>query len=522
MPIRPLLAIPLLLVVVAPGRAQEPEKKPPQSYTIPVDEEGGELFPLSLGEALRIGARNNTALRVEELLPMQSSQDVRGARAVFEPELFADATAARSESPSRIFQGAGFIAPSITNTSYNGRFGMRQLVPSGGLFDLAYSPTKIRQNISGPETEWGSDITVSYIQPLLRGGWADYTLSDVHTQEARRAGAELRYDRKRQDILYSIVEAYWNLVFARGDYVVAVQALELSQAQLERTNRKIEVGELAPLDRVADEAELARRREELVTARNEIFDRQDDLRRLLFDDTEGRIWVRHLEPTTELGEFPETVDLEWRAVARSAMRLRPDLRALRSDVAAAEVLQRAADNEVMPQLDLIGSFSSDGTDDTHPEAFSTAISGDFPAWSVQLQLSVPVGNNAALATRDRARLEWERTRRLLNSAEIDVSLEARDAVRRLKTLAETIQRGAESERLAETNLSREIARKEAGSSTTFEVQERNQELQEARSRLLRNRLDYRIAEANLRYVQGVLDAGVVDDSGPMGSGDDKG
>jgi hypothetical protein len=36
------------------------------------------------------------------------------------------------------------------------------------------------------------------------------------------------------------------------------------------------------------------------------------------------------------------------------------------------------------------------------------------------------------------------------------------------------------------------------------VQRRNQELQEARSRLLRNQLDYRIAESRLLHVQGLL------------------
>jgi len=58
--------------------------------------------------------------------------------------------------------------------------------------------------------------------------------------------------------------------------------------------------------------------------------------------------------------------------------------------------------------------------------------------------------------------------------------------------------------LAESNLRREQARRDAGTSTSFEVQQRNQELQEARSRLLRNRLDHRIAQYELLRVQGIL------------------
>jgi outer membrane protein TolC len=43
-----------------------------------------------------------------------------------------------------------------------------------------------------------------------------------------------------------------------------------------------------------------------------------------------------------------------------------------------------------------------------------------------------------------------------------------------------------------------------GTLTFFDVQQRNQELQEARSRLLRNQLDFRIAEAVLQHSQGRL------------------
>jgi outer membrane protein TolC len=525
--IRLLLAGSISLSTVFPVRAQEPtadvDKAVKEAVPIPVDDVGGTAFPVTIDDALELGRRNNTSLRISELLPQQANQDVRGARSIFEPEMFADITADKSADPDRIFTVVGVPTAAVNRTNYTGRFGVRQLVPSGGLFDLAFSPSKFRtsQQNQGVFTQYGSDVTVTYTQPLLRGGWTDYTMSNIHSSEAARAGAELRFQRSIQDVLLSVVQAYWNLVFARGDYVVAVQALELAQAQLDRTNRKIQVGELAPLDRVSDEAEVARRKEGLVTAENQIFDRQDDLRRLLFDDASGELWARNLEPTSPIGEFPASVDLDWRELVRVALRQRPDFRALRADVQIADIQLRAAENEVLPQLDLVGIYTSDGIGRKFPDAFEQTTNADYDDWSVQLQLSIPIGNNGALATRQRARLELERARRVLYSFEIDISLEVRDAVRSLRTLAETIQRGIESERLAQTNLSREIARKEAGTTTSFEVQQRNQELQEARSRLLRNRLDFRIAEANLRYVVGTLGVPSSGESAPDGAGEGK-
>ena len=88
----------------------------------------------------------------------------------------------------------------------------------------------------------------------------------------------------------------------------------------------------------------------------------------------------------------------------------------------------------------------------------------------------------------------------LDAAEERAMSAAAEADGQLAQLAE------ESERLAETNLETEQVKQRVGASTAFEVQRRNQELREARSRLLRNQLDYRTAESRLLYAQGLLEA----------------
>jgi outer membrane protein TolC len=61
-------------------------------------------------------------------------------------------------------------------------------------------------------------------------------------------------------------------------------------------------------------------------------------------------------------------------------------------------------------------------------------------------------------------------------------------------------------RLATTNLETEQVKLRVGASTAFEVQRRNQDLREARSRHLRNQLDYRVADSRLLHAQGLLKA----------------
>jgi len=139
-------------------------------------------------------------------------------------------------------------------------------------------------------------------------------------------------------------------------------------------------------------------------------------------------------------------------------------------------------------------------------AFDDSLNQEFPDWSVRLEFAIPIGNQAARSRARRAQLEVERQRRQLHAATLDVQKQVREALRALRTLGQSIAATRVSERLAETNLETEQVKQRVGASTQFEVQRRNQELREARGRLLRNLLNYRTAESQLLYVQGLLEA----------------
>jgi outer membrane protein TolC len=288
-----------------------------------------------------------------------------------------------------------------------------------------------------------------------------------------------------QDTLLQVVQGYWELVFARENWRVQQTALAVAVEQLRITEERIRVQALAPRDRVADEAEVARRREQLINAENAIRAQEDVVRQLLFG----------AEATTA-----------WRTNVEVALANRPDVRSLRSAIAAAEVAKVQADRDTLPDLDLVGGYSSDGVRNSFRDAYYDATDQQYPDWSLRLEFSLPFGNQAARSRSLRAKLEVERQRRLLQAAILDVTRQVRDAVRSLQTLAQSIQASSESVRLATVNLDTERRKLQVGSSTAFEVQRRNQDLLEARTRLLRNQLDFRTAQSRLLHAQGLLKA----------------
>lgn len=508
------VAVVLSLLVVGPAPAQDPAPSPPpgaspQERVIPVDaaaeQRGAPVRALTLGDALRAGQSHNVGLRAAEVVPQQARLDLLFAEAAFEPELFANTGYAERNSPAR-----NLFSPSIESRTIDARVGWRQRVITGGLFDLAFAPTRFESSSASgafPKRQFTSEWSASLRQPLLRSAWTDYGLAPINAARYRLNQADQDYERAVQDTLLAIVQAYWELAFARENWRVVGTALDVAQEQLRITDERIRVQALAPRDRIADEAEVARRKEELIVAGNAIATREDDLRRLLFDGTDRALWQTNLRPTSPI-PVATREQVGWEGLVEVAMAHRPDVRSQRSQVAAAEIALLEADRDTLPSLDLVSAYASDGVRDQFRSSFADATDQQFPDWSVRLEFAIPLGNHAARSRAQSARLEVERRRRLLHGLSLDVAKEVRAAVRDLQTLAESLLASAESVRLASANLETEQVKLRVGASTAFEVQRRNQELREAKSRQLRNQLDYRTAESRLLYVQGLLTANV--------------
>ena len=485
---------------------QELKLSPLEAVPIPDDEQHTEgVERLRLADCVRMGMLQNTTLTEFGLVPRIRAEDVRAARAFFEPELFGAVGAARSQSPGR-----SAVQPASTATTYDAQVGLRQRVVTGGLFQLEFSPVRVQQTVNStlafPTRYYTAEWTASFTQPLLRGAWIDYNTANIERSKTEESSAENDFEADRQGVLLSIVQAYWNLVFTRADYRVRRQSLDLAREQLRITDERIRAKVLAERDRIADEADVARREGELILAANSIRNAEDALRRLVLPFRTGTgDWQVHIIPVSgfEADDLPPNPT--WELAAEVAVLRRPDLVRLRNDEKVAGIELMQARRDLLPRLDLTGAYSSDGFANNHlDDAIDQAARLDFPDWSTRLDLVVPIGNSAARAREVRARLSVEKAERARRNKELDIVRETRSAVWEIDTLVKRIAAGKETVRLAESNLDTELSRLRVGRSTAFEVQRRNQDLAEARSSLIRSQLDLRIAWMALLKAQGTL------------------
>ena len=110
-------------------------------------------------------------------------------------------------------------------------------------------------------------------------------------------------------------------------------------------------------DRVADDAEVARRKESLIVAENNIRKAEDDLRALLFREQDS-MWDVVLRPTSAIESDMDVSKLDWRTASAVAMVERPDLKSLQATAEIAEQGVVQAKSELRPRLDLVGSYNS--------------------------------------------------------------------------------------------------------------------------------------------------------------------
>jgi outer membrane protein TolC len=129
--------------------------------------------------------------------------------------------------------------------------------------------------------------------------------------------------------------------------------------------------------------------------------------------------------------------------------------------------------------------------------------GDYYTYFAGLVFSVPLGNRAARAEFLKAHLEVAQARAALQDAELQITAQVREAVRRIEADAKLVDQTRAASVLAAEQLRIETKRLEAGVSTTFEVLRFQRELAATQSAEVRSLTNYNKSLANFDRVRGV-------------------
>ena len=459
----------------------------------------GPVLPLSqLVQRVVKANRTVGSRRADQALAVSG---VDRARAAFQSQVTMSAsTGASLQANSReeqiVRSGAGIYDRESLDVSAS----ISRLLGSGTKVEGKATLSRFLTNVSKVD-EYRTFYGVTLTHPLARDGGVDATMARVRVAESEVAGSGAAVRDAEGSVAAQAVFAYWDLTLAQHRVAHSSEKIAMGERLLAQAQAASRQGRL-PESQVLDvESDLIRYRAAVVEARTAQVEAAAQIAALLGDSLEalgGRPRAVEALPGTP-GVLPDADQ----AMAR-ARESRADLRQRRAVLEREQVQMSYALNQARPKVDVVASYGFNGGP-SRSQAVGVASLKDFPAWSVGLQVAMPLGDNQqARADIQAARLRAQEAERQLQALEVTIGNDIRTGLALMAGAAERWRLWSEVAHREERHVLLERQRLEAGRSDLREVLFREERAINARLAVIEQQVAWAKADALVEAAQGTL------------------
>ena len=489
--------------------------------------------PLTLGEALELALANNKDIEVTRKNIRIAEFDLKAARGIYEPRFTGQTYYERSTVPNvSIFSSN----PTTTTGNVVGNASLGGLFPHFGTsYAATFNNNRITTDnpISILSPQYNSSLGFSITQPLFRGRSFDQNRRTIEVAKRNLELSDVQFRQRTIDIVSAVQRAYWDLTFALRNLQVQRDAVRDARAQLEHNQRLVQEGQLAPIDVVATETQVANYEQAVYDALNTVNQSENILKNLISPDRRDKIWAESITPVESVDVAVPTTTLD--EAVNAAIQNRPELEVNRTQEEINKIDQRYYREQKKPQIDLIASYNSSGvggsqnpdfhspfplpctTDPTSPacqqqQANLRALTGNplsgiftnkYPTYRIGVQFNLPLfGDRTARAQYGRSVVEGERLEDQRLQLEQNIQVDVRNALQSVRTAEARLRAAAIARENSERQYESERRKLDEGQSDIYRVLDRQTALSAARSAELRARTELNKAIADLERATG--------------------
>jgi len=471
---------------------------------------------LSLRECVDLALSQNLDLKIEHLTVEIAGYDFNGAYGVYSPFFSVRAQHSYLDQPGDFDpkKAGPDLAYTLRDDTISS--GLSGTVPTGFSYDLSTSVMKedvatdfsftpanavlFPGGIRLTNNAYAS-VQLTMKQHLLKDFWIDANREQI---SIRRKDLKISQEALRFQIMKTVLAVqlgYTDLIAARENVRVQEKALELRQQLVRETKRRVEVGDLPPLDAEQAETQLENTLTALTAAREALATQQNAFKGLLTDNF--REWADlDLQTADALLAIPPAVNRSESFF--NALKNRPDLIEARLAIEKSGVVVKFRKNQLFPNLDLVGQYGGLGIDPSLGTAVNNAYSFLNAEYFYGVVVSFPLDNaternsyRASKAARQIAELQ-------LKKAEQDVLVQVADFINRVQTRFSQIGSTHQARVYAEAALAAEQKKLQNGLSTSFFVLQLQETLTAARTAEIQAMADYNKMLAQLAFADGTI------------------
>lgn len=513
----------------------------------------GKVVRWTMRDAILAALDKNVDIELERENVRLAQWDVIAAQGVYDP-LTSSFVGYNSNTSANTRQFSGTDATTTTSNTISYNFGWQQLIQkTGGSYQANFNNQRNTNNFGVLSPQYNPQLNFSITQPLFKGYKIDQNRRQIRIFKKRLDLSDAQFRRRAIEIISTVQQAYWDLALAIQNEKVARDSVTLAETQLRNNQRQVEVGTLAPIDVTNAAALLESSRTDVFRVMNQVAQAENALKALTVDGPNDDLWGARIEPVEKFEVQPLVMPLN--DALKLAMENRPEIKqfALQRDINQVDVdFYR---NQAKPQIDLVGTYATNGVGGTSLRPDNTTCSdpftvnnqkvcafpvvnqvgndfvlgvqqvpftsvpgtadnfvggygtslrnlfkNSFRTWSVGVNFSLPLRNRVAKANLARAREVDKQidlqTRRQLQ----DIEVEVRNAIQAIETTKLRIESSHAARIYAEQQLEGENKKFQAGLSSTFLVLQRQTDLSQARFTELQALADYNKSVATLQRV----------------------
>lgn len=391
-------------------RKVEPGTKLPAASQPTTARTMGPAVRMKLRDLIQLAAINSLDVRVAGYQPAIDEARVQEAEGRFDPTLFSNINFATQTllTPSVNNPSFGF-SPDSRNDFQTLQFqgGIRQQLLNGAQMQLQYASTQVfRSGTLQPDfgaATYENGLTFQITQPLLQNFGTEVNTARITVARNTHRVSALDFRIALEKQLAEIEDAYWQLVQAERE--LAIQ--ETLYQQSIDTARLLQARGIHDVTRVIlgqTNAALRQRESTLVDARFRIKTLSNAIKVRVNDPDLPVSSPVVILPDDRPLTTPIPFDLDEQL--ETALENRAELHQQKIRIDSATIVQRAAKNNLLPQLNLVGSAGVKGADGSFGHSLGNAFTdAQAQEYAIGFQFEIPIGNREARAIYARTTLQ---------------------------------------------------------------------------------------------------------------------